>query len=66
MYILQYPKKNRLGGVLEWITIPNESFETAREAHSRAVALQPRYPFPIVVVIPTGGSHVEMEGKDTS
>lgn len=66
MFTLQYPKKSVLGGVLEWVTIPDEEFETAEQAHRRAVELQPRYPFPIVVVIPTGGRDVEMEGKDTS
>lgn len=66
MYTLQYPLKSILGGVLTWITIPNEEYATEQEARLRAVALQPRYPFPIVVVIPTGGRDVEMEGKDTS
>lgn len=66
MYTLEYPKKSVLGGVLEWVTIPSEEFETAEQAHRRAVELQPKYPFPIVVVIPTGGSHVEMESQDNS
>lgn len=52
-YTLQYPKLNRNGGVLEWVDIPNEEFKTSQEAQRRAVELQPKYPFPIVVVIPT-------------
>lgn len=52
MYTLQYPVKSTLGGVLTWVTIPNEQFKTEEEARSRAVALQPKYPWPIVVVIP--------------
>lgn len=54
MYTLQYPLKSTLGGVLTWVTIPNEEFKTEQEARSRAVALQPKYPWPIVVVIPIG------------
>lgn len=52
MYTLQYPVKSTLGGVLTWVTIPSEQFKTEEEARSRAVALQPKYPWPIVVVIP--------------
>lgn len=53
MFILEYPKKSQLGGVIEWVQIPDEEFETNEEAHRRAAELQPHYPFPIVVVIPT-------------
>lgn len=52
-FILEYPQKNRIGGVTEWVQIPDEEFETAEAAHRRAAELQPSYPFPIVVVIPT-------------
>lgn len=57
MYVLQYPLKSTLDGALTWITIPNEVFATNEEAHARAVELQHKYPWPIVVVIPIGDRH---------
>lgn len=56
MYTLQYPLKSTLGGVLSWVKIPNEEFDTEEEARSRAVVLQPKYPWPIIVVIPIRGN----------
>lgn len=56
-YTLEYPLKSTLGGVLSWVKIPNEEFDTEEEARSRAVTLQPKYPWPIIVVIPIGGQN---------
>lgn len=55
-YTLEYPLKSTLGGVLSWVKIPNEEFDTEEEARSRAVVLQPKYPWPIIVVIPIRGN----------